>query len=108
MSEESTVNGEQTMGEVSADRSSPAAPGAASTLRQDLDSSSGGYEMVFAGVIFALAGLWLDRQLGWTPILTIVLAILGFVGGVLGVYYRYKRDIERIEAETAALRGRTS
>ncbi len=76
-----------------------------STLGQDIGNSSGGYEMVFAGVIFALFGLWLDRQLGWTPILTIVLAVLGFVGGVAGVYYRYQRDIARIEAETAALRS---
>ena len=76
-------------------------------LGRDLDSSSGGYEMVFAGVIFALVGLWLDRQLGLTPVLTIVLAVLGFAGGVAGVYYRYKRDIARIEAETAALRSRT-
>lgn len=108
VSDDSTGNGEHTMGDVSAGSGQQAAGGATSTLRQDLDSSSGGYEMVFAGVIFALVGLWLDRQLGWTPILTIVLAVLGFVGGVLGVYYRYKRDITRIEAETAALRGRLS
>lgn len=69
-----------------------------------VDQSTGGWEMVFSGVLFALAGLWLDRQLGWTPVLTIVLAVVGFTGGVLAVYYRYKRDIARIEAETAALR----
>ncbi len=82
--------------------------GRKSTLGQDLGNSSGGYEMVFAGVIFSLVGVWLDRQLGWTPILTIVLAILGFVGGVAAVYYRYQRDIAEVEAETAALRGRAS
>lgn len=68
-----------------------------------MDQSSGGYEMVFGGVLFALGGLWLDRQLGWTPVLTIVLAIVGFAGGVLNVYYRYRQDIARIEAETAAI-----
>lgn len=75
-----------------------------SNLGRDVGQSTGGYEMVFSGVLFSLAGLWLDRQLGWTPILTIVLAIVGFAGGVASVYYRYKRDIARIEAETAALR----
>lgn len=108
VSDDNTGNGEHTMGDVSASDGPQAAGGATSTLRHDLDSSSGGYEMVFAGVIFSLIGLWLDRQLGWTPILTIVLAVLGFVGGVLGVYYKYKRDITRIEAETAALRGQLS
>lgn len=74
------------------------------TLGRDIDQSIGGYEMVLAGVIFALAGLWLDRRLGLTPILTIVLAVLGFVGGVLAVYYRYQRDIAEIEAQVAAQR----
>ena len=75
------------------------------TLGRDMQQSSGGYEMVFSGVLFALAGLWLDKQLGLTPILTIVLAIVGFVGGVLSVYYRYRADIERLEAEAAELRN---
>ncbi len=73
-------------------------------LGRGVDQSTGGYDMVFSGVIFSLIGLWLDRQLGWTPVLTIVLAVVGFAGGVLSVYYRYKRDIAQIEAETAALR----
>ncbi|MEM9561623.1 MAG: AtpZ/AtpI family protein [Actinomycetota bacterium] len=74
------------------------------TLGRDVGQATGGWEMVFAGVIFALAGLWLDRQLGWTPILTIVLAVVGFAGGVASVYYRYKRDIAELEAEAAAMR----
>lgn len=74
------------------------------TLGRDMNQSSGSYEMVFSGVLFALGGLWLDKQLGWTPVLTIVLTVVGFVGGVLNVYYRYQRDIARIEAETEALR----
>ncbi len=73
-------------------------------LGREVGQATGGWEMVSAGVVFALAGLWLDRQLGWTPVLTIVLAIVGFAGGVAGVYYRYKRDIAELEAETAAMR----
>jgi F0F1-type ATP synthase assembly protein I len=69
-----------------------------------MNQSGGAYEMVLSGVLFSLAGLWLDRQLGWTPVVTIVLTVIGFTGGVLNVYYRYKRDIARLEAETAALR----
>lgn len=69
-----------------------------------MGQSTGGYEMVAGGVLFSLGGLWLDRQLGLTPLLTIVLAILGFTGGVLSVYYRYRRDIAEIDAQTEALR----
>lgn len=73
-------------------------------LGRDMNRSIGGFELAFSGVIFALAGLWLDRQIGTVPVFTVVLAVLGFVGAVANVYYRYKREIERIEAETAALR----
>ena len=75
------------------------------TLGRDMQQSSGGYEMVFSGVLFSLAGLWIDKQLGLTPLFTIVLAIVGFVGGVLSVYYRYRADTERLEAEAAELRN---
>lgn len=61
--------------------------------------------MVFSGVLFALAGVWLDRQIGTVPLFTIVLAVLGFAGGVANVYYSYKRDMKRIEEETAARRA---
>ncbi len=72
---------------------------------KDLGEGVGGYEMVFPAVILSLGGLWIDNRLGWTPILTIVFAVLGIIGGTLAVYYRYKRDIERLESETAALRA---
>jgi len=78
-----------------------------SRLGRDISQSSGGYEMVLSGVLFALFGLWLDKRIGTVPLFTIVLTIVGFTGSVLNIYYRYKRDIERIEAETAALRGRS-
>jgi F0F1-type ATP synthase assembly protein I len=74
-------------------------------LGKDLGESTGGLDLVLTGVVFALVGLWLDRRFGLTPILTIVLTIVGFVGAVLNIYYRYIRDIERLEAEAAALRS---
>ena len=73
-------------------------------MGQDLGQGTGGYEMVLSGVIFALAGLWLDKRLGITPVLTIVFTIVGFTGSVLNIYYRYRREMERLDAETAALR----
>lgn len=73
-------------------------------LGSDLSQANGGYELVFTGVIFALGGLWLDRRFGTTPLFIIVLSLLGFVGSVLNVYYKYRAEIARIEEETAALR----
>lgn len=73
-------------------------------ISKDMTDSTGGFELAASGVIFCLAGLWIDRQLGTVPLFTLVLAVLGFVGGMLNVYYRYKRQIERLEAETAELR----
>ncbi len=73
-------------------------------LGRDLGQSTGGYELVLSGVIFALAGLWLDKQVGTTPLLTIVLTVVGFGGSVANVYYRYQRDIERLDAEAEAKR----
>lgn len=54
-----------------------------------------GYRLValgmnFAGgvIIFALAGLWLDRRLGWTPALTIAGTLLGLVLSFLNIYWK--------------------
>ena len=62
-------------------------------LGRDIGQNAGGFDLVGPGVLFSLAGLWLDRRLGITPVLTVTLALVGFVGSVLAVYYRYKRDI---------------
>ncbi len=70
----------------------------------DYRQTSGGFELVFSGVIFALVGLWLDRRLGSTPWLTVALAVIGFVGALANVYYRYDQDMARHESEAAALR----
>ena len=79
-------------------------PGTGPHLGRDLGQSTGGYELVLSGVIFALIGLWLDERLGITPVLTIVLTVVGFTGAVLNVYYRYRRDMARLDAEAAAKR----
>lgn len=69
-----------------------------------------GYRLValgmnFAGgvIIFALAGLWLDRRLGWTPALTIAGTLLGLVLSFLNIYWKLaayeKRHREEREKE---------
>lgn len=73
-------------------------------LGSDLSQASGGYELVLAGALFALAGVWLDRKVGTTPLFIIVLSLLGFVGAGLNIYYRYRNDIAKLEAEAAAAR----
>lgn len=54
-----------------------------------------GYRLValgmnFAGgvIIFALAGLWLDRRLGSTPAFTIGGTLLGLVLSFLNIYWK--------------------
>lgn len=86
----------------------PAASDSDRRLGQDLGQSTGGYDLVLTGVVFALVGLWLDKRFGFTPVLTIVMTVIGFTGSVLNIYYRYTREIERVEAETAALRAATT
>lgn len=75
-----------------------------SRLTGQLNQSSGGYELVLSGVVLGLAGWWLDTKLGWTPILLITFTVLGFVGSALSLYYRYRADIERQQAEVATMR----
>lgn len=76
-----------------------------SQLTNDYRQTSGGYELVFSGVIFALAGLWLDKRFDTVPWFTIVLSVLGFAGALANIYYRYDRDMARHESEAAALRA---
>ncbi len=87
--------------------SAPRSSAAARTpLTDGLMRSSGGYELVLAAVLLGLFGFFLDRRLGWTPVLTVVFTICGFTGAVLSVYARYKAEIHRLGEETAALRSR--
>jgi F0F1-type ATP synthase assembly protein I len=61
------------------------------TTAQQLHSSHGSFELVLSPVILALLGLWLDRSvLDTTPVLTIVCAVLGFVGAAVKLYYGYR------------------
>ncbi len=76
-------------------------------LGREISQGSGGYELVLGPVLLSLLGLWIDSQLGTTPWLTVGFVIAGFAGAVCSIYFRYRRDIAQIEAETAAIRQAT-
>lgn len=65
-------------------------------LTRSLHRSSGSFELVFAPVIMALVGLWLDRTVGTTPWFTVGLAVFGAVGAVVAQYYTYQREVTRL------------
>ncbi|MEL7155115.1 MAG: AtpZ/AtpI family protein [Actinomycetota bacterium] len=79
-----------------------------SRLTEHANQSLGSYELVLAAALFGLIGFWLDRRFDTTPAFTIALVILGFVGAGLSIYYRYKAQIDRMQAEAAALRAETT
>ena len=76
-----------------------------SRLTEHANQSMGGYELVFAVVAFGAIGFWIDSLLGSTPWLTIACTVLGFVGAGLGIYYRYKAEIARLQDESTELRA---
>lgn len=84
------------------------APPSIGSMASDFKHANGGVELVFAPVLFALFGLWLDRKFSTIPLFVISLTVLGFVGAALNVYYRYKAEIEAIEAEAVELRAQAN
>jgi F0F1-type ATP synthase assembly protein I len=62
--------------------------------RADSSTSSGaeyagvGLQLGMTFVMFALAGYWLDRKLGTSPWLLIVMVVVGFAAGFYSVYQR--------------------
>ena len=56
---------------------------------------------MFAPVIFALIGVWLDRSVFHTsPILTITFAILGLVGATIRLYYGYRHHMSQLAEQS--------
>jgi F0F1-type ATP synthase assembly protein I len=64
-----------------------------------MNRSTGGYELVLSPALLALVGFGLDWWLGTTPILTIMAAVLGLVGAVANIYYRYAHEMDRHDAQ---------
>lgn len=67
-------------------------------LTQQMGRTTGGYELVFSPLLLALIGYGLDRLLGTLPILTITFGVLGLVGAVTKMYFSYRSEMERHEA----------
>lgn len=55
------------------------------------------FEFAATPVLFAGLGWLLDLRVGTAPILTVALAVFGFVGVCVRTVYRYKERVEREE-----------
>lgn len=67
-------------------------------LSNGMHRSTGSFELVLSPVLMGSIGLLLDRWLGTTPVLTIILAIVGFAGAAVNLYYGYKHQMDEHEA----------
>jgi F0F1-type ATP synthase assembly protein I len=56
--------------------------------------------LVFAPVLLALGGLWLDRIVGTTPLFVVIGAVFGFAGAAISTYYQYNHRMARHRAES--------
>jgi hypothetical protein len=54
-------------------------------------------EYAVAPLLFGLAGWWLDRRLGWTPVLTIVLVAYAVIGLAIRTYFGYAARMKEEE-----------
>ncbi|GIU86822.1 MAG: hypothetical protein KatS3mg009_1337 [Acidimicrobiia bacterium] len=61
------------------------------------DGLSQAVALVGTPLLFALAGVALDRWLGTRPWCTIALAVLATAGTFVSTYYEYKAKMERAE-----------
>jgi hypothetical protein len=75
--------------------------GSQTELTSSLHRSAGSFELVFAPVIMALIGLWIDRTLGTTPAFTVGLAVFGALGAGVSMYFSYHRQLDRLAEQGA-------
>ncbi len=76
-------------------------------LSEQMQNSSGSFELVLSAVMLGLGGYFLDGWVGTRPVFMILFTVLGFFGAAASVYYRYKHDIAALNAETSALKQQT-
>lgn len=74
-------------------------------LSQQMQNSSGSFELVLSAVLLGLCGYFVDGWVGTRPIFMVLFTVLGFVGAAISVYYRYKHEISRLNQETIALQA---
>ena len=63
------------------------------------DGFSQALSLVAGPVLFAFLGWLLDRSLGTGPVFMLAFGILGFLGAVVALYYRYKDAMAKEEAD---------
>ncbi len=68
-------------------------------LSNDLNRSSGGFELAIVVGLFAAVGLLVDRWLGIMPVATISFFVIGVVGAVAKLWIGYDRQMRRMEEE---------
>lgn len=78
------------------DHAATPSTGSRTEFTRSLHRSSGSFELVFAPVILALVGLWLDRTLGTLPTFTVGLAVFGAIGAGVAQYYAYQQRMVRL------------
>lgn len=78
------------------DHAATPSTGSRTEFTRSLHRSSGSFELVFAPVILALVGLWLDRTLDTLPAFTVGLAVFGAIGAGVAQYYAYQQRMLRL------------
>lgn len=72
---------------------------------RQFNRSHGSFEIVFAPVILSLIGLWLDKKIGLTPLLTVSFAVFGLVGALVKVFYTYRFEMAQHGDQLGQLRA---
>lgn len=68
-------------------------------LTEQMNRSTGSYELVLSPLILALIGYGLDRWFATVPLFTVLLAVLGLVGACIKIYYGYSAEMDQHDAE---------
>ena len=67
-------------------------------FNDQLQRSTGSYELVVSPVLLALIGYGLDRWLGTVPMLTVIFAVVGLAGAVTKLSLGYRDEMDEHEA----------
>lgn len=74
-------------------------------LTHQLTTSRSGYELVVSPLLLALFGYWVDGLLGWRPVLTITLAVLGLAGAIASLVIDYQGRMGKATAVATSVLG---
>lgn len=66
------------------------------------------FELVVTPLLFGLLGWFLDRWLGTSPVLVVVLGAFGFAGVCVRTYFQYVGAMADHDAELPSRRGRVA